>query len=131
MIGLDTNVLVRFLTRDDPEQARVADAVMSTLTPAEPGFVATVVWAELHWVLRRGMKLDRHLVIDRIDGVHASPQIRSEDPAAVSSAIKSARAGADFADALIAATASRAGCREVVSFDRRATDQLGWRVLER
>jgi predicted nucleic-acid-binding protein len=129
VIGLDTNVLVRFLTRDDPEQARAADAVMSSLTADDPGFVATVVWVELYWVLHRAMKLDRHDVLDRIEALSISPEIHAEDLTGVSAALGAARSGADFPDALIATAASRAGCREVVSFDRRAADRLGWREL--
>lgn len=47
MIGLDTNVLVRFLTQDEPRQSRIATQLIGSLTEEEPGFVSSVVLAEI------------------------------------------------------------------------------------
>ncbi len=52
MIGLDTNVLVRFLVQDEPRQAARADSLMAQLSPTSPGYLSTVVLVETYWVLR-------------------------------------------------------------------------------
>lgn len=64
MIALDTNVLVRFLTGDDPDQQADAGALLERLTPAEPGFVAREVVLELVWVLSRGYGLSRKRIAE-------------------------------------------------------------------
>lgn len=129
MIALDTNVIVRFLTQDDADQAQRATRIFSGLTEEEPGFVATVVWAETHWVLTRSYGFKRQDVVELLDALLLADEIRAEDPSAVASAVIAARHGADFADALIAAAASRAGCDAVVTFDRRAAGTLDWRLV--
>lgn len=129
MIALDTNVIIRMLTRDHERQTEIAEAVLASLSATEPGFLATVVWAELHRVLRNSYGLGRAETIDRIDDLLQSADIRAEDPSAVEQAIVAARGGADFADALIGHAGSRAGCRETVTFDKKAAAHLGWRAL--
>lgn len=129
MIALDTNVVVRYLVRDDPAQASRADAVFDSLGPATPGFVATLVLAELHWVLTRAYRLGRVEVADIISDLATSDDIRVENPAAVRFAVAAARDGADFADALIAYAASKAGVPETVTFDGRASRDLGFRLI--
>lgn len=129
MIALDTNVIVRYLTQDDPDQARGATTIIDSLTSASPGFIATIVWAEIHWVLTRAYGFGALEVIEKLADLSLSDEIRAEDQGAVASALASARHGADFADALIGAAAKRAGCDEVVTFDRRASAKLGWRLV--
>ena len=129
MIALDTNVIVRFLTQDDADQARRAVAVFDELTADEPGFVSTVVWAELHWVLTRSYGFTPRDVVERIAGLSVADEIDAEDPAVVASAVSSARRGADFADALIDAAYRKAGCERTLSFNRAACQALGWEAL--
>ena len=126
MIGHDTNVIVRYLTQDDPDQGPVATSIFESLREDDPGHVATVVWAETYWVLSRSYGFPRNEVVDRLAALSLADEIHPEDPAGVATALRSARDGADFADALIDASATRAGCREVVTFDKRAADRLGW-----
>ncbi len=57
MIGLDTNVLVRYLAQDDQEQSALATQVLESLDEAERGFVSLVVLVELQWVLRRAYRM--------------------------------------------------------------------------
>ncbi|WIY82516.1 type II toxin-antitoxin system VapC family toxin [Propionimicrobium sp. PCR01-08-3] len=129
MIGLDTNIVVRFLTQDDAAQAQRATAVFERLTEIRPGFIATVVWAEVYWVLTRAYGFARLDVVAQLSELSMADEIRAEDPSSVASAIAAAGKGADFPDALIASVAARAGCDEVVTFDRRASAKLGWRLL--
>ncbi len=129
MIALDTNVVVRYLTQDDPGQARRATELLDGLTPHDPAFIATVVWAEVHWVLTHAYEFPAREVVEHLAALSLSDEVRAEDPAAVAAAGAAARHGADFADALISAAADRSGCREVVTFDKRAAAKLGWRLL--
>ncbi len=130
MIGLDTNVIVRYLTQDDPDQAPVATRIFESLDEDEPGYVATVVWAETYWVLTHSYGFRGNEVVDQLAALSRADEIRAEDPSGLAAALRSARHGADFADALIASAASRAGCRTVATFDRRAADRLGWSLAE-
>lgn len=130
MIGIDTNVLVRHFTADDPIQTRHARKFLRTLSPARPGFVSVLVMIELYWVLCRGRsRVTPTAVHDLVDAMLDAPELEIEDEEAVDRALRAARSGADFADALIGDTAELFGCSETVTFDRRAAEHLGWRVL--
>ena len=129
MIGLDSNVLLRHLVQDDPEQARLASAVLGELTAEEPGFVSLVALAEVAWVLRQGYKLPKPVVLDHLENLLSTKELEFEDAETVWTAVMQGRDGADFADALIADTAQLWGCEDVVTFDRRAADTLGMRLL--
>lgn len=129
MIGLDTNVVVRFLTQDDPDQARRATQLLATLTREKPGFIPTLVWAESYWVLTRSYQIDTQAVLEHLAKLAGSTEVQAEDPVVLANAFTSARLGADFADALIAAAARRSGCETVATFDQRAAQQLGWQLI--
>ncbi len=130
MIAIDTNVLVRHLTEDDPAQTAVARRFLARLSPDEPGFVSIVVLAELYWVLRRGRsKLSADRALSALEIILDTPELEVEDEESVSRSLERARAGADFADALIADAAELYGCSETVTFDRGAATSLGWRLL--
>jgi len=129
MIGLDSNVLLRHLVQDDPEQAKMAGEVLGELTDDEPGFVSLVALAEIAWVLRRGYRLPAPAVLDHLENLLGSRELEFEDAETVWTAVMKGRDGADFADALIADTAHLWGCDEVVTFDRRAAETLGMRLL--
>lgn len=129
MIGLDTNVIVRYLVQDDADQTLRAAAIIDHLSEELPGFVATIVWAEVYWVLTRAYGFGRLDVVERLAAFSTADEICTESATAVASAIAQARRGADFVDALISASAMRAGCTEVVTFDKRAAGKVGWRLL--
>jgi predicted nucleic-acid-binding protein len=121
VIGLDTNILVRFITRDDRAQSRRADEIFARLTEGDPGFVSVVVMAELAWVLERGYgygnreigsAIERMLQIDVL-------QIECEQQVLVAM-VALQRGRGSFADALIGALASQAGCSTTLTFDRKA-----------
>ncbi|MGF1456621.1 MAG: PIN domain-containing protein [Alphaproteobacteria bacterium] len=133
MIGLDTNVLVRYLMKDDPAQSPIAVEVISNLSRDEPGYVTSIVLAELSWVLTRAYKEPRNRIADGLEALLRSNDLVIENRAASFRALALYRAGrsVDFADALIAMTASLAGALETVSFDRKAAAEAGMRLLER
>lgn len=126
MIGVDTNVLVRFLTQDDPAQARRANRVFSRMSPEEPGFISTIVLVEAFWVLTRAYKHPRDRVLMALDDLVNSEGITVQDAPQVARAITVALEGADLPDALIAVACRAAVCTEILSFDKRAKKVLGF-----
>lgn len=130
MIGLDTNVLVRFLMQDDPEQAAMATAALADLNPAEPGFVCREVLVELVWVLERAYRLPRADIVRALDGLMEAQElvVEAADRVAVA-ADRFRKGGAGFADQMVALAGQGAGCRETLTFDRRAAAVPGMRLL--
>jgi len=122
MIGLDTNVLVRYLTQDDKAQAkRATKLIEQQISEEAPGFIGIVVLAEAVWVLQRLYSASFQEVLQTVRDLLASRNIVIEDRNVVARAVAvSERSGAGFPDALIAMSAASAGCDEVVTFDRGA-----------
>lgn len=131
MIGLDTNVIVRFITQDDAIQSPVATRFIARLSREQPGFVSAVVLAEISWVLSRAYKASRGDIAKTVEGLLRSAELIVENAEAAyrALAVYRASASAEFADALIAQTAALAGAGETVSFDRKATAETGMRLL--
>lgn len=130
MIGLDSNVLVRYLTQDDADQAASANVAVGGLTRDDPGFLGMITLVETYWVLRNTYEFDHATVVDALRALAEADEIVVENEPVVARALVHAAAGADFADALIAETARAAGCREIVTFDKKASRRLGLRLLD-
>lgn len=127
MIGLDTNILVRYLVQDDQGQARRASELLEkVLTADTPGYVSHVVVVELAWVLQRSYKVDRARIGAALDWLLSAREIEVESKTAVSEAIGAFKRGSDFADALIGALALGAGCSQILTFDRDALHLPGF-----
>ncbi len=120
MIGLDTNVLVRYLVEDDREQNRLAAQLFETaLRRGTQLFVSQIVLCELVWVLDAGYGFPRAQVIDLLDSLLRARQLRIEDSDAVREALdRFAQGAADFADYVVLVHAKAAGSERVASFDR-------------
>ncbi len=131
MIGLDTNVVVRFLTQDDSVQSPIASRLMARLTRERPGFISAIVLAEIAWVLSRAYKASREDIARAVEGLLRSAELIVENAPAAYRALGlyTASASAEFADALIAETAMLAGASEVATFDKSAATELGMRLL--
>lgn len=129
MIGLDTNVVVRYLVRDDPRQTALADALFDQLTPQRPGFVSMVAAVEIWWVLRTRYRIPVEECRAVVSALLASQELVVERDDLVRQALATASTGADFADALLALLGRAAGCTEVVTFDRTAARTTGMRLL--
>ena len=130
MTGLDTNVLVRFLVRDDPDQAAQATALISGLTMAEPGFVCREVLVELVWVLERAYGLARSDIARALDGLLDAQELVIEAADRVAVAVDRYRkGGAGFSDQMVALASQAAKCQETATFDRRAMGIPGMRLL--
>ena len=131
MIGLDTNILVRYLTQDDPDQAALASRILEEeLTDDDQGFIDLVVLVETVWVLRRLYKASPEEIRETINDLLGSRSIVVENRHVVAQAIAISEKGAgDFADAIIAASALHVCCRKIVSFDRGAV-RAGMMLVE-
>ncbi len=114
MISLDTNVVVRIVTRDDPEQAEAAREVIQQ---AERLWLSKTVVLETEWVLRHCYRLSREVILLALWKILGYPPMRVEDHSAVQQALEWYAAGLDFADALHLASSSEAG--RFVTFDRK------------
>ena len=130
MIGLDTNVLVRYIMQDDANQARKAAKLIDALTPTTPGFVPLVVVVELFWVLSSSYELSREQIVEAFDALIRSKQLVVEKKDQVVRALRVYGAStADFPDCLIERTANAAGCEKVVTFDVGASKKAGMELI--
>ncbi|MDR0783999.1 MAG: type II toxin-antitoxin system VapC family toxin [Propionibacteriaceae bacterium] len=130
MIGIDTNVLVRYVIRDDKAQAHRADSVIDGLTMADPGFITHATLVELWWVLTSTYKKDNQLVAAFIEQLLATPVIAIQDRDIVHAALRLVRANkADFVDALISAVCEAQGCTKVVTLESRVASRAAMTLL--
>jgi predicted nucleic-acid-binding protein len=130
VIGIDTNVLVRFFVEDDEPQTRTAQQFVSGLTANDPGFVSTVVVAELVWVMERHLDASDAEIIAAIRHLLTTNAFVVESEQQVFLALAELSEGrARFADALISALASARGCSYTVTFDKKAARLPGFRLL--
>ena len=122
MIGLDTNVLVRYFAQDDPVQAKTAtEIVEKRLTEQNPGFISTVVMAETVLVLDRVYRLSDAAIATVIERMLQADVFVVDSEQQVFAAMIALKDGlGSFADALIAALAADAGCSVTLTFDRKA-----------
>jgi predicted nucleic-acid-binding protein len=129
MIGLDTNVLVRYFTQDDAMQAAQAGEVIERLSESEPGYVTMIVFVETYWVLRDAYKTDRKAIVEVLRGLLDSKEIVAERADTIRRALLRTGNGADFADSLICELGIEAGCERTVTFDRKAAKKAGMRLI--
>ena len=126
MIGLDTNVLVRYIMQDDAKQSAQASALMESLTVEESGFVAVVAVIELFWVLGTSYRLSRAQVAQALDLLLRLKEIRVDQASHVARALRVYEASAaDFADCLIERISAGAGCLQTMTFDVGASKVAG------
>jgi len=131
VIALDTNVLVRLITRDDEAQAQRAKAVFDTHADEDGGLLVTdIVLVELCWTLARSYELGRADIARTVQALLDNASIALESAAAVKCALAHFEAGrADFPDCLLVAKAGLAGCSQTLSFDRRMQPLPGVTLL--
>jgi predicted nucleic-acid-binding protein len=131
MIGLDTNVLVRYLAQDDPAQSlKATELIERRLTEDEPGFISVVAMAEVAWVLERAYGLADQEIAAAIEGVLQAEVVVVENEQEIFTAMIALKAGrGSFADALIGALDAKAGCSRTLTFDRRAQRLSGFEDL--
>lgn len=132
MIGLDTNVVVRYLVQDDAAQSAAATRLMERALSAErPGLITTVTLCEIVWVLAECYGADRVRIGAVIEGLLASKQLIVEDADIVWNALGDWRgSSADFSDALIGRQVAARGGEKVVTFDRAASKLARFELLK-
>lgn len=130
MIGLDTNVLVRYIVGDDPGQAAAATRLIDGLTEADPGFISVVTLVELHWVLRSAYKVSRPDCARVIAGLMDSRELTIAESQSVRRAVARLGGDVDFADALISELGRASGCEYTATFDKRAARLPGMRSMD-
>jgi predicted nucleic-acid-binding protein len=123
VIGLDTNVIVRYLVQDDRMQsARATRLIENELTPENPGFVSIVAMVETVWVLERAFGRSEREIAIAVESMLQADVLSIENEDEVFAAMTAVTDGeGTFADALIGALGKRAGCSHTVTFDRRAS----------
>jgi predicted nucleic-acid-binding protein len=131
MIGLDTNVLVRYIMQDDAKQSLKATKLMESLTVDEPGFVSLVSVVELGWVLSSAYDLDRAQVAQVHELLLRTKAVVVDRADEVTKALRVFKASsADFADCLIERTAASAGCARTMTFDVGAAKTSGMTLIQ-
>jgi len=130
MIGLDTNVLVRYLTHDEPTQTEAATRVMNSLSFDSPGFLSLIVIAELVWVLAISYRYQKKEIEQVLENLLRTKELVIERADIVSQASRSFSGGrADFADYLIERCAHAVECKYTITFDQKAATVAGMRLL--
>jgi len=131
MIGLDTNVLVRYIMQDDAKQSLKAAKLLESLTVEEPGFVSLVSVVELGWVLSSSYDLDREQVAQAFELMMRTKTVVVGRADEVMKALRVFKASsADFADCLIERTAASAGCAKTMTFDGGAAKAAGMTLIQ-
>lgn len=131
MIGLDTNVVVRYLAQDDVRQAAAATRLIEgSLSAEERGFISIVTLAEVVWVLSSNYRLGRAALAEVIEGLLTAPQLTVEKSDVVWRALRAyGDSKADFSDALIVELGRDAGCARTLTLDRQAAVHIGFEAL--
>jgi predicted nucleic-acid-binding protein len=118
--GLDTSILIRYLTQDDPVQTPRANEIIDKgLSTETPGFISVVVIAEVAWVLRSRYRATRQEIATAIERILASDRLKVQNEQQVYEAMLAVRGGeGSFADALVCGLGSWSGCSSTLRFDR-------------
>jgi predicted nucleic-acid-binding protein len=130
VIGLDTNVLVRYMMQDDSRQSPLATRIVESLSAESPGFVPLVAIVELGWVLSSAYELERNQLVEAFEALLRTKELVVERGEIVWKALRLfQRANGDFADCLIACSAEAAGCAKTMTFDRGAVKSGGMTLI--
>jgi predicted nucleic-acid-binding protein len=130
MIGLDTNVVVRYFAHDDAQQTALARKLMASLSAEARGFLSLIVLVELVWVLQGSYHFPKDEIVNALDTLLRSKELMVERADVVWQALKMFRVGrTEFADWLIERCGHDAGCERTVTFDRGAASTAGMKLL--
>lgn len=131
MIALDTNVLVRLLAQDDPNQSKAVEDLINGLSEEEPGFICREAIVELVWVLERAYKLGRAQIVPAIEGLLSSRELIVEEAERVGEALALYAAGKPgFSDQMILAAARVSESKVLVTFDQSLAKSDGAQLLK-
>jgi predicted nucleic-acid-binding protein len=127
MIGLDTNVIIRYLVQDDPIQSPLATRLIEqACSELEPGFICHIVLCEVIWVLKTCYRTPKSNLIEIIHNLLEVKQLSVQQPQVVWEALQVyQQSTADFSDILLMKVNQLSGCRYTASFDIKATHLSG------
>lgn len=130
MIGLDTNIIVRYLTQDDKKQSIKANKLIEQqLSSSTPGFITLIGLVEVAWVLEACYEQPKETIAGALHALLTTKQFLVEGADVAYLALKRYAAGnADFSDALIAVISEHQGCSSIVTFDKKGKS-VGMDVL--
>lgn len=128
MIGLDTNVVIRYLVQDDKKQSALASRfIEKKLTTDTPGYISHMTLCEIAWVLQRCYAVGKPQLREILEGLLITKQLLVENVDIAWKALRIFEVGnADFSDALIAQANIGHGCEYTVTFDRQAAKLPGF-----
>lgn len=130
MIGLDTNILVRYFAQDDAKQSALVNRVMASLSKSEPGFVSIVTLCELVWVLSDLYAVKKPALVNILSTLLESDELQIERKPIVWTAFTIfADSAQDFSDIVIAELGKEAGCIHTLTFDKRAAQMPTFMLL--
>jgi predicted nucleic-acid-binding protein len=130
MIGLDTNVIVRYIAQDDIKQSALATNLINSLTKDSPGFITLVSVVELVWVMQSCYQSTKQEVVKILETLTATRELMIENSETLIKAIRVfSNSKADFSDCLIERSANKAGCEYSVTFDVDAMKHAGFKSL--
>jgi predicted nucleic-acid-binding protein len=139
VIGLDTNVLIRYLAQDEPRQSAIATRLIEReLTPQNTGFISLVVLVELYWVLKRLYAATDEELLETVADLLGSAHFQIESRAMVHAVVQRVKSlksetgkpgKAGLTDHLIVEIAKTQGCSHTVSFDKAAVRSAGMQLL--
>ncbi|MFH2065026.1 MAG: type II toxin-antitoxin system VapC family toxin [Pseudomonadota bacterium] len=132
MIGIDTNVLVRYLAQDDPDQTRIAtELIENKCSETDPAFINHIVLCETVWVLERLYHVKKSLIAEILEKILNTEQFEIQMIDIVWRALQEFKLKnkIDFADCLLSQINIENGCRETVTFDKAAAETSGYNLL--
>ena len=132
MNGLDTSILIRYLTQDDPIQSpKATEIIERRFTRESPGFISLITMAEIVWVLGSVYALADREIADTVERMLQADTLLVQNEQQVYTAMVAPRRGwGGFADALIAALGAWAGCASTLTFDKKALRLAGFELLD-
>jgi predicted nucleic-acid-binding protein len=130
MIGLDTNVLLRYLVKDDPRQTAKASAILESTVRSDTGFVSLVTIVETVWVLESFYHFSRQELSQAVETILRIDSLFVQNEREVFSALALLEQGrGSFSDALVGALGTWSGCTKTVTFDRKASRLPGFELI--
>jgi predicted nucleic-acid-binding protein len=131
MIGLDTNVILRYLLQDDPKQTRQANQIFDRqLSEQNLGFISLVTVLEIVWVLRNLLKQNPSQIASHLENLLTADSLEVQNQQEVFDAVFALKSGTgEFEDALIGALNVWAGCSYTLTFDRKAARMPRFRAI--
>lgn len=132
MIGLDTNILVRYLAQDDARQSPQATRLLESMSSDAPGFVSNVALIETTWVLEDIYAMPKTEVVGLVESLLQTDALVLQSANVVWQALRSfASSRAEFTDHLIERIGAAEGCSATVTFDKIAARDTGMRLMPR